>query len=53
MIGIQHVKIEGQECRIRIPEGRLYARIRTPEVAETGRLALVLLFRDSVGRVDP
>ncbi|UEM07406.1 alpha/beta hydrolase (plasmid) [Skermanella rosea] len=40
------------DCRIPIGEGSLFARIWTPEGAESGRPAPVLLFHDSLGCVE-
>ena len=40
------------EWTIRIEEGRLFAKIWTPEVSEVGRLASILLFHDSLGCVE-
>jgi pimeloyl-ACP methyl ester carboxylesterase len=45
-------KIGENECWIRIEEGRLFAKIWTPEVGEADRLAPILLFHDSLGCVD-
>lgn len=46
------VTIQEQEHRIRIEEGRLFARTWTPEGPEADRLAPILLFHDSLGCVE-
>jgi pimeloyl-ACP methyl ester carboxylesterase len=52
MPNILPVKTEETECRIRIEEGCLFAKVWTPEAPETGPLAPILLFHDSLGCVD-
>jgi len=44
--------IEETECLIRIEEGRLFAKIWTPDGSGTGGLAPILLFHDSLGCID-
>jgi pimeloyl-ACP methyl ester carboxylesterase len=46
-------EMKEQECEIRIPEGRLFAKIWTPDVRNDDRRAPpILLFHDSLGCVD-
>ncbi|RDI62431.1 alpha/beta fold hydrolase [Microvirga subterranea] len=46
------IAVQEQERRIRIEEGRLFAKTWTPQAAETARLAPILLFHDSLGCVE-
>ena len=45
------VDVQEQECWIPIEQGRVFAKTWTPQVAEAGRIAPVLLFHDSLGCV--
>jgi pimeloyl-ACP methyl ester carboxylesterase len=52
MTATETSRLKIEECRIRIEEGRLFAKIWSPEISEAGRRAPILLFHDSLGCVD-